>query len=155
MIVCDDVPVCHSPYQIAQMVDDAASSRPDPLPKLPAPKPRPVVKPTDVRLSGWSAGQWSRFPARVERSARCIAKHESWNAGLWRARYHGPIASNASGFAQWLGSTWRTHTKRAGVGTRYRAAYLAPPAVQAEVFAFQMLHHGLYPWVGTNCPGTE
>lgn len=152
MIPADEMPLPPL-HVIHQMVDDAAHA--DPVIPTPAPKPKPKpVKPSYIPAS-WSAGQWSRFPARVERSARCIAKHESWTAGLWRARYHGPVTSDASGFAQWLGSSWRTQAKRAGVGTQYRAAYLAPPAVQAEVFAFQMLHHGLYPWVGTNCPGTE
>lgn len=152
MILCDATPTCPSPYQISQVVDDTAT--PDPIVVPPAPKPRPVIRPTSLP-TGWGAGQWDRFPARVERSALCIAHHESWTAGLWKARYRGPISSTASGFAQWLGSTWRGQAKRAGVGIQYREAYLAPPAVQAEVFAFQALHHGLYPWVGTNCPGTE
>lgn len=136
MIPYDEMPVVVVIEQPGQVVNDAA--RPDPLPK-----------PTDLP-KGWAAGQWDRFSLKVERSARCIAHHESWTAGLWTARN----PSSASGFAQWLDSTWRTQTKRAGVGTQYARAFLAPPKVQAEVFAFQAEHFGLYPWVGTQCPGT-
>ena len=99
----------------------------------------------------WSQGNWSRFPASVEISARCIAHHESWHAGLWRAKNG---VSSASGFGQWLDGIWRVQAKRAGVGTQYARAYLAPPDVQASVFAYQAMHYGLYPWHGTNCPGT-
>lgn len=117
----------------------------------------PVVKKKVVysRVSSssgpWSKGNWSRFPASVEISARCIAHHESWSAGLWRAKNR---VSSASGFAQWLDGTWRVQAKRAGVGTQYARAYLAPPDIQASVFAYQAMHYGLYPWHGTNCSGT-
>ena len=107
---------------------------------------------TTQATSRWAQGKWTRFTAKVQRSALCIAHHESWRAGLWRAL--NSAGSTASGFAQWINSTWRTQTRRAHIGTRYARAYLAPPAVQAAVFAYQAMHHGLYPWRGTNCPGT-
>lgn len=117
-----------------------------------ATKPRIVHKPVVLKATGgWAQGNWSRFPASVEISARCIAHHESWNAGLWRAKNG---SSSASGFAQWLDGIWRVQAKRAGVGTQYARAYLAPPDIQASVFAYQAMHYGLYPWHGTNCPGT-
>jgi muramidase (phage lysozyme) len=87
----------------------------------------------------------------VERSARCIAKHESWSAGLWKAE--NPI-STASGAFQFIDSTWQAVARRAGIGTQYRHASDAPPRIQAAVFAHQALNYGLYPWKGTNCPGT-
>jgi hypothetical protein len=62
--------------------------------------------------------------------------------------------SSARGFAQWIKGTWEAHTQRAGVGEQYASADLAPPPVQAEVFAFQAMNFGLYPWHGTHCPGT-
>ena len=109
------------------------------------------VKKLYKKSAAWVAGNWSRFKAWVEQSALCVAHHESWSSGLWTARNR---TSSASGFAQWIDSTWRVQAARAGVGTNYARAYLAPPEVQAAVFAYQALHHGLYPWHGTYCPGT-
>jgi hypothetical protein len=117
-----------------------------------ATKKKVVHKKVVYKANGsWTSGNWSRFSAKVQKSALCIAHHESWSAGLWRAKNR---SSTASGFAQWLDGTWRVQAKRAGVGTQYSRAYLAPPAVQAAVFAYQASHYGLYPWNGTNCPGT-
>lgn len=132
---------------VEQVVDDAAT--PDPMPPAP---PAPTVSPASLP-AGWGAGLWARFPARVEIDARCIAHHESWTAGLWRAVNRGR-GTSASGFGQWEDGSWQVQAARAGVGTEYARAYLAPPAVQAAVFAFQDLRHGLYPWAGTGCPGT-
>jgi hypothetical protein len=138
VIVEDAVPHMHTPRPVVVAED----------PHRPAtPKPR-------ARPYSWAAGLWNRFPARVERDALCIAHHESWNQGLWRARYPNPRVSTASAFAQWTNPTWRAQTRRAHIGTQYRRAMDAPPAVQAAVFAFQDLHYGLYPWAGTGCPGT-
>lgn len=155
----------------APFFDDQLEYRPvvpDPTPSptraravpKPAPTATPTTRPSTVRMTSsgrsasWAAGQWGRFKASTEASALCIAHHESWHAGLWKAIYRGPVSSTASGFAQWLDSTWRAQAKRAGVGTQYRRAYQAPAAVQAAVFAYQAEHYGLYPWAGTNCPGT-
>jgi hypothetical protein len=108
-------------------------------------------------VTGWDAGRWDRFPSWVEVSARCVAKHESWHGDrkgrrLWLAQ--NDAGSSASGFAQWIDSSWEVQAERAGVGTQYPRAHLAPPHVQAAVFAHQATRHGLYPWAGTDCPGT-
>jgi hypothetical protein len=98
-------------------------------------------------------GWWGRFPAKVERSALCVAKHEAWGK-LWTAKWKGdPRISTASGFAQWINSTWRVNAKRAGVRVTSRAMY-APPRDQAKVFAWMWTHKGKKAWAGTNCPGT-
>ena len=93
--------------------------------------------------TNWAKGHWDRWPAKVEKTARCISKHESWNAGLWTARNR---HSTASGFAQWLDPIWRQQARRAHVGTQYARAYLAPPRIQAAVFAYQAQHYGIGPW---------
>lgn len=143
-------------------MDAAHVDPPKPKPKpvvrasTPKPKPKPTVHhvtPPRSTDKGWAAGDWGRFPARVQTTALCIAHHESWTMHngrrLWTAL--NLAGSTASGFAQWINDSWRTQAQRARVGTQYARAYLAPPRVQAAVFAYQMLHHGLYPWKGTHC----
>jgi hypothetical protein len=88
----------------------------------------------------------------VERAARCVAKHESWNQGLWRAENPNTRISTASGFAQWINGTWRANAARAGVPVTKRAKD-APPADQAEVFAWMVTHGGKRAWDGTGCFG--
>ncbi len=120
-----------------------------------APKPIKTEKKQQTPTSsGWDAGDWDRFPAWVEQSARCIAKHESWNQGLWKAINPNTRVSTASGFAQWTNPTWRAQTARAGIGEQFGRAVYAPPRIQAAVFAHQAQNYGLYPWKGTGCPGT-
>lgn len=98
----------------------------------------------------WWAKLWVAYPYWVYKFGTCVAHHESWHAGLWRAQNH---SSSASGFAQWLTSTWRTHLKRAGLKGYSRAKY-APPAIQVRAFAVQVMKYGKYPWKGTHCaPG--
>lgn len=135
----------------SQVVNDAAHADPIKTPARTSPPASRAARPTDVP-TGWAAGRWDRFPAHVERSARCIAKHESWTAGLWKAE--NPV-STASGAFQFVDGTWRAVAARAGVGEAFSHASDAPPHVQAAVFAHQAMNHGLYPWKGTHCPGTE
>jgi hypothetical protein len=121
-------------------------------PVTPTPAPRPsVASRMAPRSPGWGAGNWSRFPASIERAARCVAKHESWDAGLWTATNPYERISTASGFAQWIDSTWRAHARRAGVGAEYRRAKDAPPEVQAAVFAHNWVNGGRGAWRGTGC----
>ena len=108
------------------------------------------------RLPQWADGNWDRFSSRVMSLALCVAHHESWNEHNGRRLYTALNlqGSSASGFAQWIDSTWRIQARRAGVGTQYARAYLAPARIQAEVFAFQVKNFGMYPWHGTGCEGT-
>jgi hypothetical protein len=115
--------------------------------------PKPAPKPSSPK--SWNA-LWAPYPAWVRDFAYCVARHESWDAGLWRAEYRGPLPSTASGFAQWTNPTWRGHTARAGVGQQYSRAMHAPPAVQVQVFAHHMTSYrdrayAARPWNGTNC----
>lgn len=105
--------------------------------------------PTDLPR-GFAAGLWHRFPPRVRAFALCVARHESWNAGLWTAENP---SSSASGFAQWIDSTWRVNAARAGVRVPGHASGAAP-ADQARVFAWMVTHGGRSAWSGTGCPGT-
>lgn len=128
-------------------------AKPKPVAKpKPKPKPVPVAKPKPAPSSptSWNA-LWAPYPAWVRDFAYCVARHESWDAGLWRAVYPDPSVSTASGFAQWTNPTWRAQTARAGVGQGYSRAMHAPPAVQVEVFAHQVMTAGAYPWRGTHC----
>ena len=122
------------------------------------PKTAKVATPTAVALYRarishqpyWWAKLWVSYPYWVYKFGTCVAHHESWHAGLWRAQNH---YSSASGFAQWLTSTWRSHAKRAGLRGYSKAKY-APPAVQVRAFAVQVIKYGKYPWKGTRCaPG--
>lgn len=150
------------PPHLGPPIDAAHADPPKPKPVVrvakaitphPKPKPKNAIRVSRTTDRGWAAGDWGRFPARVQTTALCIAHHESWNLHngrrLWTAL--NLAGSSASGFAQWTNETWRGETKRAHVGTAYARAYLAPPRIQAAVFAYQMLHYGIYPWKGTHC----
>jgi len=87
---------------------------------------------------------------------RCIRRHESMQAGHWKASNP---RSTASGAGQWLDSTWRgvSHwvTWRGQYVARgYRRAKDAPPWIQDLTFRHVYKHGGLHMWAGTGCPGT-
>jgi hypothetical protein len=156
MIACDAATFCPSPAEIAYIVEQSVDDRafPDPLPRKKPVASRESRGPAD--LPKWIEGNWSRFSVSVQRSALCIAHHESWGTHngrrLWTAL--NLAGSTASGFAQWIDSSWQVQAKRAGIGTQYRRAVYAPAEIQAAVFAYQATNFGLYPWEGTQCPGT-
>lgn len=70
----------------------------------------------------------------------CIRAHES---GDYTNASHPP--DGASGAYQYIGSTWRAWSARAGY-PGYSAAYLAPPATQDAVTAFTLTHGGAGNW---------
>lgn len=121
----------------------SAAPKPKPAPSTPAPRPKPVSN------ASWdsTADVWAKWPAWVGAFALCVAHHESWHAGLWTAQ--NPYSS-ASGFAQWVDGTWRSHSLAAGLGGYARAMY-APPRVQAAVFARAVTKFGTSAWRGTGC----
>lgn len=126
-------------------VEKKKAQKPAPAPA----KPKPASKPQKSN-SSWAAGDWERFSPHIRAAAECVARHESWNAGLWVAK--NPYSS-ASGAFQFIDGTWRASAKRAGVGQQYARAYLAPPRVQASVFAY-VWRTSPSAWNGTGCPGT-
>lgn len=121
----------------------SAAPKPKPAPSTPAPRPKPVSN------ASWdsTADIWAKWPAWVEAFALCVAHHESWHSGLWTAQNP---SSSASGFAQWLDGTWRSHSLAAGLGGYSRAMY-APPRIQAAVFARAVTKFGPSAWSGTHC----
>ncbi len=122
------------------------------LPTYKVPGSRYLSKPSGrgiAKSKRFHQGWWGRFPAKVERAALCVIKHESWGK-MWLGQ--NPV-STASGAAQWINSTWRANAARAGVPVTARARY-APPKDQAKVFAWMWTHGGKKAWRGTNCPGT-
>lgn len=116
--------------------------------------PKAAASAPHARYGGkrWARGLWLRFPARIERAAWCVAGHESLHAGLWRAE--NPGSGTASGFAQWIDSTFRIHAHRAGVRVRSYHAADVTARKQAAIFA------AVWPtsksaWYGTGCyPGS-
>lgn len=129
--------------------------KPKPVAEPVKPVAKPKPKPAPSSPTSWKA-LWAPYPAWVRDFAYCIARHESWDAGLWRAEYRGPLPSTASGFAQWTNPTWAGHTARAGVGQGYSRAMYAPAAVQVAVFAHHMTSYrdrsyAARPWNGTHC----
>ncbi len=110
----------------------------------------PVLADVPAVPAAWATTSdvWAKFDAGVEKFALCVARHESWRAGLWKAR--NPNTS-ASGAFQFLDSTWRIQSHRAGI-TGYARAYLAPPDAQALTFAVSVTKYNLWTaWRGTNC----
>ncbi len=112
-------------------------SEPTPHPTFLAPKPR-VVKPSR---------QASRSPLWAVEFGRCVIRHESINAGLYKAENP---TSSASGAYQFTDGTWHTQSRLAGHPGYSRAKY-APPRVQDAVFYYTVLHGGTRHWKGTNC----
>lgn len=110
----------------------------------------PVLADVPATPAGWATTSdvWAKFDPEVERFAICVARHESWRAGLWKAR--NPYTS-ASGAFQYLDSTWRLQSRRAGV-TGYARAYLAPPDAQALTFAVNVSRYNSWTsWRGAHC----
>jgi hypothetical protein len=104
---------------------------------------------TQQRSWNTTTSVWAHYPAWVHRFGLCVARHESWTAGLWKAQ--NPVSS-ASGAFQYLDSTWRGQARRAHVGTQYRRAKNAPAVIQVRVFAYNVYHyHAQRSWYGTHC----
>lgn len=82
----------------------------------------------------------------------CVRRHESdrsvypYTRG-YRAKNP---RSTASGAYQFLNSSWRVLSKRAGY-PGWRRAMDAPPAVQDAVAYWTLTHYGKSPWRGTGC----
>lgn len=77
----------------------------------------------------------------------CVRAHESATSGGYRAQNP---RSSASGAYQFIDSTWRTQSARAGYGGYSRAIH-APPYVQDAVAAYTVQHGGRSHWRGTGC----
>lgn len=110
----------------------------------------PVQADVPAASSGWATTSdvWAKFSPEVERFALCVAHHESWRAGLWKAR---SSDGRYTGAFQYDDQTWIVHSHRAGI-SGYARAYLAPPDAQALTFAVAISkYHSWSSWLGTNC----
>lgn len=99
---------------------------------------------------------WKSVPKWIRELGLCIRKHESINAGHYKA-HNG--SSSASGAYQFIDATWQGNaywTKVSGefVARKYEAANHAPAWVQDAVFIHSIRKGGFSNWLGTNCPGT-
>ena len=113
------------------------------------PKPLPVSKKvTPHRVVKHTRKQAARGPLWGVRFARCVIHHESFTAGLYKARRHD--GGTASGAYQFIDSTWRGLARHLGFG-QYAHAYLAPPALQDRAFFYSITHGGIHNWSGTHC----
>lgn len=142
-----------SPASVKRPIHVASRAADRALPVVKVPGSRWTAQPTGRGIAKslrFHQGWWGRFPAKVERAAFCVIRHESWGK-MWLGQNP---RSSASGAAQWIDSTWRVNAKRAGVKVTRKARY-APPKDQAKVFAWMWLNGGKKAWRGTHCPGTD
>jgi len=109
-----------------------------------------TVKPTANRWHDSGNRVWKKAPRWIRDVGYCIRRHESIRAGHYKAQ--NPVSS-ASGAYQYIDSTWRNVSRRAGYGGYSKARY-APRWVQDKVFIYHAKHYGLSAWRGTHCPGT-
>jgi hypothetical protein len=123
------------PTAVVRVLPAAASASAPPAAMMPSSLP-----------ASWRSA-WTGYPHRVELLARCIAKHESWNAGLFKARNG---RSTASGAFQILDGTWRGWLADMGLSGPPRAVQ-ASPAFQARVAAWALSHGHVHAWNGTHC----
>jgi hypothetical protein len=123
----------------SQIVDDSAHADPYTAPVAP-PRKAPATR------SRMPAAQ---IPTWLIAFGKCVIGHESANQGKYTALNP---SSGASGAYQFLDSTWRNVSKRAGFPGYAKAMY-APARVQDAVFYWTVLNdagHQLH-WKGTHC----
>lgn len=95
---------------------------------------------------------WQRAPRWVRELAECVIRHESLNAGHYRAENP---TSTASGAYQMIDSTWRGNARYVAGAAQYSRAKYAPPRVQDRVFIHSIMQGGASNWRGTGCPTTS
>lgn len=99
---------------------------------------------------------WRGVPKWIRDLGLCIRRHESINAGHYRA-HNG--TSSAAGAYQMLDAMWQGNARWATwqgkrIAARYKAANHAPAWIQDVVFIHSIRHGGAKHWRGTGCPGT-
>lgn len=99
---------------------------------------------------------WASTPKWIRELSLCIRKHESIEAGHYKAENP---TSSAAGAYQMLSSTWLGNAKWAKwkgryVARGYATASSAPAWVQDVVFIHSVERGGIKAWRGTDCPGT-
>lgn len=101
-----------------------------------------------------SGSAWVGKPLWMRELALCIARHESMNAGHYRA--DNP-RSSASGRYQMLQAMWDGNVRWVPGGAAWVGlpASAAPPRIQDLAFINSIVHDGARHWRGTGCKGTE
>lgn len=125
------------------MVDDPIAHPTIPLPDRTEPAPPPTPRAEPVTRSYTRPANW------LYTFGQCVIGHESANQGKYTALNP---ESGASGAYQFLDSTWRNVSRRAGYPGYAKAMY-APPRVQDAVFYWTVLHDAghQHHWNGTHC----
>ena len=117
---------------------------------LAAPATVPDHKPV-VTVNRWhDSGHkvWRGVPRWIRNLGWCIAKHESFHSGHYRARNP---QSTASGRYQMLRAMWQGNAKWFISIRKYPNASDAPRYAQDMAFINSMRHEGVLAWKGTGC----
>jgi hypothetical protein len=123
---------------------------------------RSVVKALQDRQTAFLAGvaqaeaaQAHRRNIQLDPFLTCVRHHESDRGGYPHTNGYGAQNpySSASGAYQFIDSTWRNVSARAGHGGYARASH-APWWVQDAVAHHLAYSGGRSAWAGTGCPGT-
>lgn len=123
---------------------------------------RAVVQALQDRQAAYFAGiaqaeaaQAHRRNIQLDPFLTCVRHHESDRGGYPHTDGYGAQNpySSASGAYQFIDSTWRNVSARAGHGG-YPSAASAPWWVQDAVAHHLAYSGGRSAWAGTNCPGT-
>lgn len=101
---------------------------------------------------------WRTVSTGVRDVGMCIRRHESINAGHYRA-VNPERNTTAAGAYQMLTGFWQGNARWAKwkgkfVARGYSTADAAPPWIQDVVFVHSMKRGGIKAWRGTGCPGT-
>lgn len=119
----------------------------------------PTVQPRAIVNTWKDSGSqvWAGVPRWIRDLSLCIRKHESINAGHYRAHSG---KSSAAGAYQMLDRFWQGNARWAEwngkrVAAKYKAANHAPAWVQDVVFIHSIRNGGIKAWKGTGCRGTE
>lgn len=114
------------------------------------PKRKPAAKPEANRWMDSGHSVWKDVPTWVRDFGLCVRRHESMQAGHYRA-HNG--SSSAAGAYQFLTGTWQGNARFTKLAKQWAnsTADHAPPFAQDAVFIHAVLNGGAHAWVGTNC----
>ena len=96
-----------------------------------------------------------QHPQHLDPTLACIRRHESDRGPYPHDRGYRAVestgSSTASGAYQMVDGTWRSLSRSAGLGGRWRRAKDAPPWAQDAVAWWAITHGGRSHWSGTGC----
>lgn len=111
---------------------------------------------TSTRYMDSGHAVWGKTARWIRELSLCIRRHESINAGHYKARNGQSSAAGAYQMlsAHWLGNARWAKWQGRYVARGYRTASAAPAWVQDVVFIHSIKHGGIKAWKGTGCQGT-